>query len=449
MNNPSRDGRSKDLKKAANNPSTVRHWPSLARVMIGRLVLLAIVFALLTIMLPHDAQAFYAFIALAFVVNIPYALWLRRDSTIRSSAPFQFLVDTVVITGLVHFTGGISSELFLLYPLVILSAGIVISGSFSLKMAMMSIFSYSTLVLLELQDVLPHYGPDAAYENSERVIGNLTMRVVLFVFFSAASQYLASRCTYQAKKLQHYQTWITAVFNNVSMGIITLTPEHEIIFVNRTAANWLEMSPESLMGQPLASVFIGKSPTLRHPQEENRMWKMITGSGGTLPAGITVSRARFPVDTASTENSPFQDLPEREVIILAIRDLTREMQAEESKRQAQQLITAFQVGSELAHSVRNPLTSIQCGCDGIRQIVRGLNSEKPELGERERKLMEQLATIIGQQAESVSSDLERFLLLATQNPETLVKMASDAADQYFPKNAAGRPPRPHPPQESA
>jgi PAS domain-containing protein len=421
-------------------------WSALVRIMLGRLVILAALLVVLT-MLPGDSHAFYAFFALAFVINIPYALWLRHDSTVRSSAPLQFVIDVVVATGLIHFTGGISSELFLLYPLIILSAGIVVSGMHSLKIALLSIFTYASLIVLEMEGVLHFTGTatPSPYENPEKVVQDLMLRLFMFVFFSAASQHLASRCTYQARKLRNYQEWVVAVFNNVPFGIIALSPEHRVIFANRTAAKWLEATPESLAGKPLEAFFAGTPPTLRDPREESQTWLLRRGRDKTFPAAFTASRTSFPdAPYAKPEIFP-ETAQEQEVTILAIRDLTGEAEVEEGKREIQRLITAFQVGSELAHTMRNPLTAIQCGCDGIRDVVHNLRPDHMLLSQKDKELIDHLATIINQQALWVTRDLDQFLLLATKNPEELVKMADEAAKLYFPKHAATQNPPATPP----
>ena len=64
---------------------------------------------------------------IAFTITIPYSLWLRSKIRTFQFAPLQFLVDLIMVTGLVYFSGGIHSEFTLLYPLVILSAGIAVN----------------------------------------------------------------------------------------------------------------------------------------------------------------------------------------------------------------------------------------------------------------------------------------------------------------------------------
>ncbi len=402
---------------------------ALARIMLGRLVILASLLVVIT-MLPGDSHAFYIFFALAFVVNIPYALWLRHDTTVRGSAPLQFVIDVVVATGLVHFTGGIASEFYLLYPLVILSSGIVVSGMHSLKIALLSIFAYATLVVLEMEDILSYTGAaPSPYDTPEKVVQDLMLRLFMFVFFSAASQYLASRCTYQARRLHTYQEWVVAVFNNVPLGIITLSPERRVIFANRTAAKWLEATQESLAGKPVEALFAGDVPTLIDPQEENRGWALRRRGDRTLPVAFTTSRAGFPGDAQEEEESA-ESRPDREITILALRDLTGEAELEEGRREIQKLTTAFHVGSELAHTMRNPLTTIQCGCDGIREILHHKADDEHPLP-RDKELIEHLTVIICQQAQRVNKDLDQFLLLATKNPEELVKLADEAAKLYL------------------
>ena len=393
-------------------------WSALVRIMLGRLIVLGAVLVVLIIRIPLDAQAAYAVIALAFVVNIPYALWLRKDGSIRSSAPLQFLIDVVVVTGIVHFTGGIESELFLLYPLVILSAGIIVSAMHSLKMAMFSIFAYTTLIVLELEGVMTYHGhhPDV-YDDPAAVIQNLMTRVFIFVIFSAASHLLASRCNYQARQLRAYQEWVLAVFDNVSLGIITLSTDHTVMFVNRTASKLLEASPESLVGKSMAELFAEPAPTLRDPLEEGRPWRMTCGGEKSFPAMFTASRTRFLIDPQGAADG-FQEYREQEVIIMAIRDVTRELETHENRAQVERLQVAFDTGLDLAKSVRTPLDTLK-NCSGLlHQIFQNRSQAQCKLSDDEQRQAEELAAVILNQSVRLNRQLDHFLIVVNHDLQT-------------------------------
>jgi len=101
-------------------------WLTMAGLLGARLLVISGFLIFLSFVLIQDGIAFFAFIAFAYIITIPYSLWLRNQNRMRRLAPLQFLVDLVFVSGLVYFTGGRGLDfLILLYPLIILSAGIL------------------------------------------------------------------------------------------------------------------------------------------------------------------------------------------------------------------------------------------------------------------------------------------------------------------------------------
>ena len=420
--------------------SSQTKWPSLMRIMLGRLVIIIAIFIILTVMLPRDEGAFYTIIALAFVINIPYALWLRRDVTARCSAPLQFLVDILIVTGIVHYTGGLASDLFLLYPLIILSAGIVVSGQHALKIAILSIVAYSTLVILELQGILTNHGPQpGVYEDSTKALQILSLRIFLFVFFSGASHYLSSRCTFQAKQFHRYQEWAITIFDNVSIGIIALSSENRVIFANLAAAKLLHWPQQSLTDQNFAILFDGEAPLkLEREQEQDRVWYMKRKNVGAFPVAFSASRTKLLVNPEN-DLGFLQDPVEQEVTIFAFRDITQELELEATRTKMDGMTIAFNVGFEIGDSIRNPLTAIECGGEGIAKIVRSLREKKEIPSSVDLADTEMMANIITNSVNDIAKNIDRLLVHSTKNPAQVVKMAAAAAEQFCPRDTDSKP----------
>ena len=140
--------------------------PELTAILLARLGFLWVL-VLVSLLLPHDDVTFYAFMGIAFIITIPYSLWLR--SKLRSSqfAPLQFVVDLVLVTGLVYFTGGVQSELILLYPLVIISAGIVGTPKQAAELTILTIISYTLMATLLSNRWIIEYLPTGTTAASE------------------------------------------------------------------------------------------------------------------------------------------------------------------------------------------------------------------------------------------------------------------------------------------
>ena len=60
------------------NESRTASWPELATILAIRLLVLTGFLVLIALILPSDDIAFYTFMAFAFIITIPYSLWLRN-----------------------------------------------------------------------------------------------------------------------------------------------------------------------------------------------------------------------------------------------------------------------------------------------------------------------------------------------------------------------------------
>ena len=68
-------------------------WSGLLGLMLARLVILSGILLGLALLLPGDSVAFYAFMALAYTISIPYALWLRSQKSLASVVPMPVITS--------------------------------------------------------------------------------------------------------------------------------------------------------------------------------------------------------------------------------------------------------------------------------------------------------------------------------------------------------------------
>ncbi|NOY80736.1 MAG: PAS domain-containing protein [Kiritimatiellaeota bacterium] len=411
-----------------------RKWPTLVRIMLSRLVILACLFLGLTALVPRDILAFYAFIALAFVINIPYALWLRNDAAARRSAPLQSLADAVIITGLIHFTGGINSGLCLLYPLLIVSAGILGGGRYAAKITILCTTLYAALVVVELRGILPYLGPaPTPYSEPATVVQQLMIRIFVFVFFSAVSSFLASRLSYQARQIHRYRELVDAIFNHVPVGLFALD-NGRVLLANAAGAELLGVPPDDLIGRKMTECFVDRRPDLGEIGSLDGVWQLQRDDGGILPVALELSRVHLPADvsgdTVQTEASA------QPVCVLAVRDLSETLRAEQAMEEATRLRTAFRVAAELAHSIRNPLTAIQSAGDSLALLVE---DPTPPDGDTPRSppdaaAVKALHEVLKNEIRELDERIEAFLDSASTDPEELLHLAAERYTDPIPES---------------
>ena len=210
------------MKKRENSEVQEVSWATMTGLLGARLAAITGFLILLSFILAKDGLAFYALMAFAYIITIPYSLWMRSQDRMRRLAPLQFLADLVVVSVLVYFTGGLTSDLTLLYPLIILSAGIVLPLIQTIQITALSILSYVLIVLLMSQNILVQYPPAATGETLAGAGTSMVLRIFIFVFFGITSAYVSRRCDYINKKEKQFSTLTEIIFKNVKTGLLLL-----------------------------------------------------------------------------------------------------------------------------------------------------------------------------------------------------------------------------------
>lgn len=401
-----------------------RRWPTLVTVMLSRLVLLAVLLVGLAVILPHSERAFYFFIALAFLVTIPYALWLRSESTANVSAPYQFAVDVFIITGLVHFTGGIRSELMVLYPLVILVAGIVVSGRQAILVALLGVLLYAALVLMEMEGILVYRGPlpDPNVDHSA-VVRDLMLRTVIFTFFTAAASFIADRCFFQERQLRRLQTVGQLIFDNVTIPLIGVHADGQIVLVNSSAGRLLRGDGRSFVDRNVLSLFVRPPAALDDLRQSRSVWEVRASDNSTRLCLVEVELAHIP---ALVDDSLSPGAAETGLYLVALQDLTDLLQGQTLERDRRSLSTAAGVVTEMAHIVQNPLTAIRGAGELLAQTAGAVAKQRRPMTTGDWTVINSICDVIAEESARLDDKVKYYLDCAAQDPGKLMDLVREA-----------------------
>lgn len=401
-------------------------WTSLVTVMLARLLILALIVA--TISGLTDAHVNYlgvsAFLVVAFLITIVYAFWLRRDETIRSSILYQFTVDVFIITGLIHFTGGINSNLSMLYPIVILAVGIVVSGRMALKVALLALLLYATLIVLESTGVLPFQGAGPnPYKLETKVYQTLMMEVLLFVIFAAAASYLSDQYFFQSRQLNRLRVIARATLDNVAIPLIAVGRDQTVVTANPAACTMLGMTLDEIKELHFPDLFAETAPRLDSPQDASHLWWMKRRDGDRVPVSFQASTGSFP---AAVINA-FQDTgADMELHLVAIRDISDLANLQKEIRENDKQTGAVDMITEMVHVVRNPLTAIRGANELINSSVETALSHQNEITGTDFINLKSLCSLISEQVQVLDSKVESFLSLAAGDRRNLAEMLTEA-----------------------
>src|ERR1700720_4796666 len=211
-------------------------------------------------------RLFLATMLLWFSISLFYILLLALWTEHRLQASLQVLTDLVMVSLLVHETGGWDSSFNFLYPLVIIVAGILLPRVWAHLVAALAFILYGTV--LELN----YYGVVHSYCTTHPELKALQAIIFVNLFAYVAIAYLAGLLTTKLRQarvqlsnasgaLENLQILHENIIQSISSGLITTGLDGRITLVNSAAQRLLESSAAMLIGKPVHELFLDPLPT--------------------------------------------------------------------------------------------------------------------------------------------------------------------------------------------
>ncbi len=389
-------------------------WTTMMGLLGGRLIAISSFLILLSFILKQDSIAFYAFIAFSYIITIPYSLWMRNQDRMRRMAPLQFLVDLVFVSGLVYFAGGLGNDfLILLYPLIILSAGIILPLKQTIQITALAIISYALITLLMAQNILTHYPPTSIRKNIIDASGAIALRIALFVAFGIASAYVSRRCDYISKKEKQFRDIAKIIFEHVKTGLLLLDANDRILMANGRACILLGRDETELIGKTLASIHLKPSEIKNGDTDLRGAADYFRRSDGSIfPVSIEDARLTMPAEAVPHANASVGSLIDTR--ILNFNDLSHFLRLQSQTRQLERIKAAANMAKEMAHQIRTPLTGISGAVQLLQiDIKNNTDKESSSTTKEQQYLCQQIIT------ESIRMDkvIQNFLDYAEFSPK--------------------------------
>ena len=203
-----------------------------------------------------------------YTVSLFYVLLLSFWQEYRVQASLQVLTDLVMVSLVVHETGGWDSSLNFLYPLVIIVAGILLPRVWAHLVAALAFILYGTV--LELN----YYGVVHSYCTTHPELKTLQGLIFVNLFAFLAVAYLASLLAAKLRQarvqlkdasgaLEDLQILHENIIQSVSSGLITTGLDGHITLVNNAAQKLLERPSRPVAGKPVTEIISRPAPQWR------------------------------------------------------------------------------------------------------------------------------------------------------------------------------------------
>ena len=337
---------------------------------------------------PLPIRLFVSTILLWYTLSLFYVLLLSFWQEHRMQASLQVLTDLVLVSLVVHETGGWDSSLNFLYPLVIIVASVLMPRVWAHLVAALAFILYGTV--LELN----YYGVVHSYCTTHPELKALQAIIFVNLFAFLAVAYLAGLLAMKLRQvrvqlkdtsgaLENLQALHENIIHSISSGLITTGLDGRITLVNSAAQKLLELFGNELIDAPVSKLFLDPLPAAESDRPHSEV-RCDTKSG---------FRKTFRVRVAALT------VAERGVLgyVYALDDLTEIRRLEREVRMQDRLAAVGRLAAAIAHEIRNPLTSIAGSVSMLSAV--------PEMSEEHRKLLE----IVTRESQRLNSIITDFL----------------------------------------
>jgi two-component system sensor histidine kinase PilS (NtrC family) len=210
-------------------------------------------------------RLFLSTMLLWYTVSLFYVILMSFWREHRLQASLQVLTDLVMVSLVVHETGGWDSSLNFLYPLVIIVAGILLPRVWTHLVAALAFILYGTVLELNYYGVVRSYGTT----NPELKALQAIIFVNLFAYLAVA--FLAGQLVGKLRQarvqlkdasgaLEDLQILHENIIQSISSGLITTGLDGRITLANNAAQKLLERTPDQLLGKPVTQLFLDALP---------------------------------------------------------------------------------------------------------------------------------------------------------------------------------------------
>ncbi|KPJ97282.1 MAG: hypothetical protein AMJ60_12000 [Desulfobacterales bacterium SG8_35] len=294
-----------------------------------------------------------AFIAGVYLYTIFSALILKFIRRYTTFAYGQILIDVVLISILIYYSGGSQSIFTILYFFPIIAGSFILFRRGGLAPAAACTIAYGIILVLEYTGYHPDFFEDYWYWplKDVRSVMNLFSIHGLTFFITAILSSLLSEKLRRTEKalitttLKYDQLAVLnkKIFDDIPSGIITVINQKNVISFNPAAEKITGFTAGEIIGKDINTVFPGlkldADLNFRSELEVTRKDRK------NIPIGYSFAKLNMPGTEDKYE-------------VITLQDLSETKKMEKQILQAEKMATIGEMAASIAHELRNPLAAI-------------------------------------------------------------------------------------------
>jgi two-component system sensor histidine kinase PilS (NtrC family) len=321
----------------------------------------------------------FGLLATTYLASLAYAITLKRISDPVRFADIQIGVDLVLVTLLVHATGGAQSGYTFLYLVDVVVVSALPKGFGSASVSLAGALLFVSISLLGYLKILPPITGQTVFP-WDLTHEELVFRIVIFlaglISVGSLGVSLARQRRKAGERLAMHQQMVgdlASLHQNtircLSSGLVTTTLDGTITTMNDAACDILGLTDGPPIGQKLVSripsldVVLGKAGAL----------------GRVLRDEVDAVRADGIERRLGLSATPLSDHTGNVIgRVIHFQDLTDLRHMEQAVARAEHLAGIGRLAANIAHEIRNPLASIS-GAVEVLKSMPGADAETRNL----------------------------------------------------------------------
>lgn len=267
----------------------------------------------------------------------------------------EAVYDVLLVTAVVHLTGGADSVLTPLYILVISAYAVLLPFRGGLLVA-----ALSCIALIA----------DEAWAYATELSVSLVLQLAIFAGVALVVGVIGTRLREAGRELSSVESELeqlrldtSDILRNIHTAVLSVDGYGTLTYANPAAERLLDLDARLWTGRPILEQLERRSPELRSLLQQTARLGFPVASvevavrrgAGTVPVGVS---------TAVLERAN-----EPATVTVIMRDISDVKRLEELNRRAERLEAVAELSASLAHEIKNPLAAIRSSVEQLAQSV--------------------------------------------------------------------------------